>query len=67
MTLLEVASVGRACRHRRTVYPEHSQPRWAAAGGFAVRALGRRCRMAPGVVIRPGAEIGDGTGWVRVW
>jgi UDP-3-O-[3-hydroxymyristoyl] glucosamine N-acyltransferase len=63
MTVLEVASVGRAFAAIAALfYPEHSQPRWRQADAVSPDAkIGRDVEIAPHVVIGPGAEIGDGT------
>jgi UDP-3-O-[3-hydroxymyristoyl] glucosamine N-acyltransferase len=63
MTLLEVASVGRAFATVAALfYPEHSQPRWRQADAISPEAkIGRDVEIAPYVVIAPGGEVGDGT------
>ena len=63
MTVLEVASVGRAFAALAALfYPEHSQPRWPQSPAISPAArLGQGVELAPFVVIGPGAEIGDGT------
>ncbi|MEO8300588.1 MAG: UDP-3-O-(3-hydroxymyristoyl)glucosamine N-acyltransferase [Rhizomicrobium sp.] len=63
MTVLEVASVGRAFAAIAALfYPDHSQPRWRQADAISPDAkIGRDVEIAPYVVIAAGAEIGDGT------
>ena len=63
MTVLEVASVGRAFAAIAVLfYPDHSQPRWRQADAVSAQAhIGRDVELAPGVTIGGGAEIGDGT------
>ena len=63
MTVLEVASVGRAFAAIAALfYPEYSQPRWQQADAISPDArIGQGVELAPGVTIGPGAEIGDGT------
>jgi len=62
MTVLEVASVGRAFAAIAALfYPNHSQPRWQQADAVSAQArIGRDVELAPGVTIGPLAEIGDG-------
>ena len=63
MTVLEVASVGRAFAAIAALfYPEHSQPRWTQTQAVSPDArIGRDVELGPGVVIGAAAEIGDRT------